>query len=382
MEVIADDILIYGAGDTYEEATRQHDAAFLKLLERARAHNLKLNRRKLKFKLSSVTYMGHIVNDQGLCADPDKVKAVVEMAQPEDVQAVQCFIGMINYLSKFLDKLSEVCEPLHRLCDKDRPFDWLAQHDAAFEKIKKAIAEAPVLRFYDVTKPVTVECDASSVGLAAVLTQDGQPVCYASRALSKTEQNYCQLEKECLAICFGLEKFDNYVLGKNVTVLTDHKPLEMIFRKSILMSPKRLQRMRLCLQKYDVTVCYMKGPDMFISDALSRASLPLQNLVCDSDCLIYQLGMEDGITEELKQLDNASGLSVSDERLCRIRQHTANDVLLQQLSNVIQKGWPNDKQGTPEAVRDYWLIETSSHVVMVCCSEAHVSSFQRTCGPK
>ena len=99
--------------------------------------------------------MGHIINDQGLCADPDKVKVVVEMARPEDVQAVQCFIGMINYLSKFLDKLSEVCEPLHRLCDKDRPFDW--PHDAAFEKIKKAIAEAPVLRFYDVTKPVTVE---------------------------------------------------------------------------------------------------------------------------------------------------------------------------------------------------------------------------------
>ena len=156
MEVIADDILIYGAGDTYEEAVRrQHDAAFLKLLERARAHNLKLNRRKLKFKLSSVTYMGHIINDQGLCADPDKVKAVVEMARPEDVQAVQRFIGMINYLSKFLDKLSEVCEPLRRLCDKDPPFDWL--HDAAFEKIKKAIAEAPVLRFYDVTKPITVE---------------------------------------------------------------------------------------------------------------------------------------------------------------------------------------------------------------------------------
>ena len=85
--------------------------------------------------------------------------------------------------------------------------------------------------------------------------------------------------------------------------------------------------MRRRLQKYNVTVCYKKGPDMFISDALSRASLPLQNLICD--CLIYPLGMEDGIMEELEQLDNASGLSVSDERLCRIRQHTANERVAQ-----------------------------------------------------
>ena len=132
-----------------------------------------------------------------------------------------------------------------------------------------------MLRYYDINKPVTVKSDASSVCFGAVLMQNDQPVSYASRALSPTVQNNCQLEKECLAICFGLERFDNYVLGKHVTVIIDHKPLKMIFKKSILTSPKRLQRMRLRLQKHELIVYYKTGPEMHISGALSRALLPM-----------------------------------------------------------------------------------------------------------
>ena len=256
IEVIADDILIYGCGETYEDAVKDHDSAFVKLLDRAKERNLKLNKCKLKFKLQSVRYMGHVLSDKGLCVDPEKVKAITDMPRPTNVTDVQRLIGFVNYLSKFLAHLSETCEPLRRLCDKERPFEWMPQHEEAFETIKSQVSSTPVLKFYDINKPVVIECDASSVGLGAVLLQAGQPVSYASRALSKTEQNYCQLEKECLAICFAMEKFDNYVLGKSVSVLSDHKPLETIFKKSILSSPKRLQRMRLRLQKYTFTVQY------------------------------------------------------------------------------------------------------------------------------
>ena len=185
---------------------------------------------------------------------------------PTDVQGVQRLIGVVTYLSKFLPQLSTVCEPLRRLTDSQAVFDWLPQHEEAFIKIKELITQAPVLRYFDVNKEVTIECDSSDVGLGAVLTQDGCPVAYASRALTPTERNYAQIEKECLAIVFAAERFEHYILGKDIVeVLSDHKPLMSIFTKPILTSPKRLQRM----QKYPLKVVYKPGPQMFISDTLS-----------------------------------------------------------------------------------------------------------------
>ena len=276
IQVIADDTILYGTGDSDEEAEKSHDAALTALLERCRREGLKLNPVKLKFKQTSVNYMGHTFSAQGLAADPEKVKAISDMEQPTDVQGVQRLLGVANYLSKFTPKLSTVCEPLRRLLDKEAAFDWLPQHEAAFTQIKQLITEAPVLHYYDGSKEVTLECDSSDVGLGAVLTQEGHPVAYASRALTRTERNYAQIEKECLAMVFAAERFEQYILGKeNVKVLTDHKPLQTIFSKPIHTSPKRLQRMQLKLQKYSLDVEYKPGPQMHISDTLSRASLPL-----------------------------------------------------------------------------------------------------------
>ena len=97
---------------------------------------------------------------------------------------------------------------------------------------------------YDVTKEGTIQCDASSSGFAAVLTQDEHPIVYASKALTTTERNYAQIEKECLAIVFSCTKFDQYTYGRTmVTINADHKPLETIFKKALLSAPKRLQCM-------------------------------------------------------------------------------------------------------------------------------------------
>ena len=115
--------------------------------------------------------------------------------------------------------------------------------------MKRLLTEAPVLAFYDAKKTVIKECDSSSVGLGAVITQEGRPIAFASHALTATERNYAQIEKECLAIVFATEHFDQYIIGKEkVKVLSDHKPLMTIFKKPILTCPKRLQRMRLRLQ--------------------------------------------------------------------------------------------------------------------------------------
>ena len=179
--MIHDDI---GSGETTEEAPASHDVAFKALLDRCRERGLKLNKKKLPFKLSKVAYMGHIPGSEGLQADPEKMPAIQNMPRPTDVHGVQRLIGVVTYLSKFLPRLSTVCETFLPLTDSNSAFGWLPQHEDAFVSIKELITQAPVLRYFDVSKEVTIECDGSDVGLGAVLTQDGRPVAYASRALT------------------------------------------------------------------------------------------------------------------------------------------------------------------------------------------------------
>ena len=199
-QVIEDDTIIYGSGENDAEADKSHDTAFRALIERCREKGLKRNPKKLNFKQTSVSYMGHIFSAQGLAADLEKVKEVSQMQYPTDVQGVQRVLGVANYLAKFTPKLSTVCEPLRRLLDKDSVFDWLPPHETTFSRMKELITQAPVLQYYDVNKEVSLECDSSEVGLGAVIKQGGHPIVYASRALTKTERNYVQIEKEDLAI--------------------------------------------------------------------------------------------------------------------------------------------------------------------------------------
>lgn len=353
VEVIADDILIYGVGATDEEAERSHDDAFRALLERARQRNLKLNPKKLKFKMSSVAYMGHVISSDGLKTDPAKVRAIADMPIPTDSAGVKRLLGLANYLSKFTPHLSSICEPLRKL--EQGPFDWLPQHDKAFKNLKALISSAPTLKYFDASKPVTIECDAASVGLGAVLLQDDQPVAFASRALSTTERNYAPIECEALAVVFACEHFDSYILGKHVTVFSDHKPLETILNKSILKAPKRLQRMRLRLQRYDIEVHHKPGKFMYISDALSRAALRTQGSVLDSThTLIYTLGSVPSIAKELQEIDPIEGIAITDSRLEQIKQCSSTDVQMQQLAHIIKLGWPDNKLQVPMAIREYW----------------------------
>ena len=119
-----------------------------------------------------------------------------------------------------------------------------------------------------------IQCDASNTGLGAVLFQDGKPLGYASRALSATECEYAQIEKECLAIVFSLERFHQYTFGRKTIIHSDHKSLEMIVRKPLHKAPKRLQGMILRVIQYDIEVVYKKDKEMYIADSLSRAYLP------------------------------------------------------------------------------------------------------------
>ena len=130
----------------------------------------------------------------------------------------------------------------------------------AFQKLKDLLALAPALRYYDVTLPVVIQCDASQSGLGADILQDGRVVEYCSRALFDTEKySYIQIERELLAIVFSMNRFHSYVYSRKVVVETDHKPLISITKKSWTTAPKRFQRMLLQLQRYKMDVIYRPG---------------------------------------------------------------------------------------------------------------------------
>ena len=131
-----------------------------------------------------------------------------------------------------------------------------------------------MLKYFDPSKKVTLQCDASESRPGAVILQEGQPIAFSSRALTSTERNYAQIEKELLSIADGCTHFDQYVYGRPITVQTDHKRLESIFKKSLLSAPKRLQRMLLQLQRYSLNIVYKPGKELFLADTLSRAFLP------------------------------------------------------------------------------------------------------------
>ena len=102
------------------------------------------------------------------------------------------------------------------------------------------MAKAPVLKFYDASEELTIECDASQHGLGTALLQNGQPIAFTSRSMTSAVKRYAQIEKECLAVAFACEKFIQYVYGRIVTVHTDHKPLETISKKPLCSAPKRM----------------------------------------------------------------------------------------------------------------------------------------------
>ena len=187
---------------------------------------------------------------------------------------MQRLIGLVKYLSKFLDNLSQICEPIRRLTHKGTEWKWTTEQDGALRKIKEAVTTAPILQYFDPTKHTEGSGDASSKGLGFVLTQDEHPISYASRALTAAEQRYSQIEKELLALVFGLERNHYYTYGRKVTLWTDHKPLVSIVNKPLAATPKRLQRLLLRLQQYNVEIRNKPGKEMYVADILSRAYLP------------------------------------------------------------------------------------------------------------
>ena len=148
---------------------------------------------------------------------------------------------MLNYYNRFLPNLSTLLQPLHDLLKKNTKWQWGQKQENAFQESKKLLTSASVLIHFDPQKPLVMTCDASPYGIGAVLShktdRGEQPIAYVSRTLTSAEKNYSVLEKESLAIIFGIKKFHQYIYGHRVQIITDHKPLIGLFREDKLFRP-------------------------------------------------------------------------------------------------------------------------------------------------
>ena len=260
---IADDTFVCGSSEV------ENDRSLTKLMERVQQKGVVFNKNKVQFKCKEVSFFGRTWTPQGIKPDNKKVSAILDMKPPEDVKSLQSFLGLVNYLTRYSGRLATLSAPLRDMTKKDTAYSWGPEHDRTFTEVKKAVSSLGVLRYFDPHAETVIETDASLKGLGAVLLQDGQPVCFASKALTETEQRYSNIEREALGVIWGLERFRYFIYGKSCPIHTDHKPLETIFKKKLSSCPARLQRFVLRALKYNVTVKYVKGAEV-PTHALSR----------------------------------------------------------------------------------------------------------------
>ena len=223
-----DDVICSGKDNT------QHLQTLRTIFQRMRKCNYRLSRDKCVFMQSLVKFLGHIVSHDGIRTDPAKVDAIMSMRRPKNVAEVKSFLGLVNFYAKFIPNLSHVCEPMNNLTRKDIPWLWSHKCQSAFDHIKVCIVSTPTLAHFQQSQVIGISCDASSVGLGVVLFhkyEDGseQPIAYACKTLSATEKNYSQIEKEGLAIIFGVKSFQQFLFGRRFILVTDHNPLLAIF---------------------------------------------------------------------------------------------------------------------------------------------------------
>ena len=327
---IHDDIVIYGTSD------QDHDANFINLLNVAQLEGLVLNSKKLELKQPRVSFFGVEYSADGMHTCPKKIQGITEMILPTDKQQLASFIGMVMYMGNFVPHLSHHTEPLRAMLKQDIVFHWDEMANTSFQRIKDLIAKtaSQPLRYYDHTKLVTVQANASQRGLGACLIQDGQPIAFASKSLTDTETRYANIERELLAIVFAWQHFNTYILGRPFTVESDHKPLEMIHQKSLASAPPRLQIMLLQLQRYNVTIRYKPGKDMLLTDAMSR-------------CPSYS-------SEEIKLDMRVDYVAFNKAWIAKLKKAIWEDLILSIVYQLTQQGWPHQRRHTPQMAWAYW----------------------------
>lgn len=198
-----DDIIIFG------ESEEQHDKRLENTLKRLKSYNVTLNEDKCVYGVKEIVFLGHKLSEKGIRPTDDKLIAIKQFREPKTAEETRSFLGLVNYMGKFIPNLATVTEPLRQLTKKDAGFIWEFEQRKAFNALKNCLSKESTLGYYDMNDRTRIIADASPVGLGAVLIQfkgsDERVFSYASRSLSETQRKYSQSEREALALVWAVE---------------------------------------------------------------------------------------------------------------------------------------------------------------------------------
>ncbi|MCG8113098.1 MAG: RNase H-like domain-containing protein [Candidatus Thiodiazotropha taylori] len=338
---ILDDMIITGTTD------EEHLKNIQSVLQKLQDFNLRVNKEKCSFFQEEITYCGHKIDSNGLHKTKEKIEAVINAPKPENVTQLRAFLGLVNYYSRFLPNIASVLHPLYKLLKKDVKYTWTAAAQKSFETVKDMITSDTVLTHYNPNLPVRLACDASAYGLGAVISHvmengEERPIAFASRSLNAAEKNYAQIQKEALALIWGVKKFHCYLYGRKFTLVTDHQPLISIFgpKKGIpATTAARMQRYAIFLQGHDYEIEYKTSKSHANCDGLSRLPCSYSEELPDSDPVdIYNLSQIESLP-----------VSAND-----VKRETRRDPILSKVLDFTLKGWtykPQDERLKPFYMR-------------------------------
>ncbi len=312
-----------------------HLNSLSQVLTKLEQAGLRAQESKCKFLAKTVLFLGHVIDEHGLRPVQKKVKALQEAPVPKNVSELKSYLGLLTYYSKFLPNMADGLAPLYALLGKGVKWTWSGKENQAFENSKTLLTTDTLLVHFNPDLPVLLMCDASSYGIGAVLAHrmpDGseRPIGYVSRSLSKAERNYAQIEREALALVFGVKKFHSYIFGHCFELVTDHKPLLALlhqYKPTSAQASTRIRRWSLLLSAYEYSITFRKTEDHGNADALSR--LPLQETKANIPA-----------PPELVLLSNHLNKSPVTAR--HISVWTRRDPIISKVKDYIEHGWPRE----------------------------------------
>ncbi|XP_071688266.1 uncharacterized protein [Rutidosis leptorrhynchoides] len=262
--VFIDDILIYSKNE------KDHEHHLREVLETLRKEKLYAKFLKCEFWLREVQFLGHIINENGIQVDLEKIEAIEKWDRSTTPTEIRSFLRLAGYYRRFIQDFSKVASPLTKLTRKNVRFDWGEEQEVAFRLLKQKLSQAPVLVLPEGIEDMTVYCDASVNGLGCVLMQRGRVIAYASRQLKEHEKNYPGPDLELAVVVHALKIWRHYLYGVKCTIYTDHKNLKYLFEQRDLNNGQ--QRWMDLLKDYDCKILYHPGTGNVVAYALSRKS--------------------------------------------------------------------------------------------------------------
>lgn len=361
--VYIDDVIITAAG------TAEHINKLREVLKRLNDAGLRLKFEKCRFLQDEVTYLGYRIDKNGIHPIKRKIESVSDAPKPENVSQLRSFLGSVNYYSRFIPNMATKLRPLYNCLEKKGGFNWLAECDKAFLEKKNELMSDKFLIHFDPKKEIILTCDASPHGVSAVLSHRLQnqydcPIHYASRTLTASERNYTQLDREGLAIIFGVKTFFEYLFGNIFLLQTDNAALSRIFHpeKSIPeIAGARIQRWAIYLSAFRYKIKHIKGSENY-ADWLSRMPLP----TCETAGKITPI-LDDADNVCIKHVQ-AYDFATLDWK--RVQQLTRQDQMLCKVLRFCVDGWP-EKQPIEKEILSYWRKREALSIESNCILWGH-----------